>query len=79
VTRDEFGRIWQLAEAAKRELLPGWEVRGTGHERSCVRDENDNVLLEAYGNKDRFLLAEYIAALEPSVVLELLELAGRKP
>jgi hypothetical protein len=73
MTRVELDKLRQLAEAAQRELLPGWEVRGTGHERACIRDDNDNVLLETYGNKDRFLLAEYIAALEPAVVLELLE------
>jgi hypothetical protein len=72
VTPADLDRLTILASATAGEFLPGWEVRGTGHDRASVRDENDNVLLETYGNKDRFLLAEYIAALEPAVVLELL-------
>lgn len=52
----------------------GWPwYFNTGHEgQAIVKDADGNVLLEAYGNKDRFPIAAYVAAVSPGTVLHIL-------
>jgi hypothetical protein len=70
---DQLRRLRELAEVAERELEPGWQVQGRGiASGGVVVTEDGTQLCECYGGKDRFIAAEYIAALEPAVVLELI-------
>jgi hypothetical protein len=80
MTTRAFARICKELAASAQAALDvaadggGWPWHSTlGSEgEAFVRDEDGNMLLEAYGNKDRFVVAAYVADAFPGKVLHIL-------